>query len=274
MIAISDKGCIDSTSFNVKVYNYAQADFTVKPVCVNNILPLTNSTINNTSTALNYLWDFGNGHISTQRNPVYSYPAPGNYSIKLSVNTNQCPQPTTVKQIDVVIPGGIPGIRYPDKLAITNFPEALQARPIGNSVLWNPGFYLDNPVSYNPIFKGLTPQLYTIELKTASGCLTVDTQLVKIKKKIEIYVPTAFTPDGNGVNDRLRPLLMGFTSVTYFRVYNRWGQLLYQMQSDMPGWDGRIKGVKQDTQTVVWMIEATDMDGNIHKKQGTTILIR
>jgi gliding motility-associated-like protein len=238
------------------------------------MLPLINSTHNNTSTVLNYLWDFGNGQSSTQRNPVYSYPVPGTYTIKLSVNTNQCPQPVTVKQVVVVIQAGVPGTRYADKTAITNFPEALQARPIGNSVLWTPSLYLDDPASYTPVFKGPVQQLYTIQLKTPTGCLTVDTQLVKIKKKIEIYVPTAFTPDGNGTNDRLRPLLMGFASVTYFRVYNRWGQLLFQMQSDMPGWDGRLNGVKQDTQTVVWMIEATDVDGFIHKKQGTSILIR
>jgi gliding motility-associated-like protein len=116
--------------------------------------------------------------------------------------------------------------------------------------------------------------LYTIELKTDIGCITEDTQLVKIRKRIEIYVPTAFTPDGNGTNDFLRPVLMGFSSVTYFRVYNRWGKLLYQMQSDVPGWDGRINGVKQDMQTVVWMIEAIDVDGNTHQRKGTSVLLR
>ncbi|HMI77443.1 MAG TPA: PKD domain-containing protein, partial [Ferruginibacter sp.] len=274
MKATSNNGCADSSSFSVKVYNYAIANFFMKPVCVNTILPLINTTLNNTNTTLNYLWDFGNGQSSTQRNPAYSYPVAGTYTIKLSVNTNQCPQTLTVKQFVVSIEAPLPGTRYPDKIAITNFPEALRARPIGNSVLWTPSFNLDDPTSYTPEFKGLNQQLYTIQLKTPIGCITVDTQLVKIKKKIEIYVPTAFTPDGNGTNDHLRPLLMGFSSVTYFRVYNRWGQLLYQMQSDVPGWDGRLNGVKQNMQTVVWMIEAIDVDGYVHKKKGTSILIR
>ena len=140
--------------------------------------------------------------------------------------------------------------------------------------MWLPSKNLDAPASYNPVFRGEFPQLYTIELKTLKGCITIDTQFVKTHKKIEIYVPTTFTPDNNGLNDYLRPLLMGFRSVTYFRVYNRWGKMLYQMQSDRPGWDGRVNGTIQDTQAVVWMIEAIDIDGVVHKRQGTTVLLR
>jgi gliding motility-associated-like protein len=274
MIATSDKACVDSASFSVKIFKYAIADFYVEPICVNLVLPLSNKTINNTNTTLNYLWEFGNGQSSSAQNPVYSYPAPGTYTIKLSVNTTQCPQPLTVKQFVIVIDAPAPGIIYPVKTAVMNFPEPLQARNIGTGVLWTPSVNLDNPLSYTPTFRGLNQQLYTIQLKTATGCLTVDTQMVKTRKKIEIYVPTSFTPDNNGQNDYLRPVLMGIATVNYFRVYNRWGKLLYQMQSDRPGWDGRVNGQRQDMQTVVWMIEAVDVDGNVRKKQGTSILIR
>ncbi|MEP7237202.1 MAG: PKD domain-containing protein [Ferruginibacter sp.] len=272
--ALSDKGCPHSSTLPVTVYNYAVADFAVDPVCQNQQLPLLNKTVNNTTTTLNYLWDFGNGQTAAIANPVYSYPAEGTYIIKLSVNTNQCLQPLTVKQITVVIKPSIPGIRYPDKNALMNFPEPLQARQIGSSVLWTPATGLDNPTSFTPVFKNIYPQFYTIKLETPNGCFTTDTQMVKTSKRINIYVPQSFTPDGNGINDYLRPLLMGFGSVAYFRVYNRWGKLLFQMQSDLPGWDGRINGKIQDTQTVVWMIEAVDIDGHTHKEQGTTILIR
>lgn len=274
LLVTSDKSCAGSFNFPVKVYPYALADFFAEPKCVNLVLPLTNTTINNTATTLNYAWDFGNGQTSTATTPIYSYPLPGIYTIKLSVNTSQCPQPLTVKEIDVEITSPQRGIRYADITAVMNFPEPLTARPIGTSVLWTPSTNLDFPSSYDPNFKSLYPQLYQIQLKTAEGCLTIDTQYVKTRKKIEIYVPNSFTPDGNGVNDRLRPILMGFNTVNYFRVYNRWGKLLYQMQSDLPGWDGRINGQKQDMQTVVWMIEAVDVDGATHKRQGTSILIR
>ena len=106
------------------------------------------------------------------------------------------------------------------------------------------------------------------------GCVTVDTQIVKTLKKILISVPASFTPNNDGKNDLLRPLLFGFEKVNYFRVFNRWGKLLYQMQSDRPGWDGKLNGATQETQTVVWMIEAIDVDGTLHRQKGTTVLIR
>ena len=273
MVVTSDKGCADSSTFNVKVLPYAVADFYVEPVCEKLRLPLTNKTINTASTPLNFLWDFGNGATSTQINPVYSYPAGGTYTIKLSVNSNLCPLTVTSKQFDISIDVPAPGIRYADKDAIMNFPEQLQARNIGSTVFWNPSFNLDNRYSYKPYFRSLNPQLYTIQLKTLTGCLTVDTQYVKTRKKIEIYVPTVFTPGNGGENDYLRPLLMSFVKVNYFRVYNRWGKLLFQTQTDRPGWDGRVDGQLAELQTVIWMIEAVDVDGKVHRKQGTTVLI-
>jgi gliding motility-associated-like protein len=87
-------------------------------------------------------------------------------------------------------------------------------------------------------------------------------------------VPTGFTPNSDGTNERLRPVTVGFTKVNYFRVYDRWGKLLYSMNSDQPGWDGKYNGKTVDIQTVVWMVEAVDVDGKVHHKQGTTVIIK
>ncbi|MBK7559692.1 MAG: PKD domain-containing protein [Chitinophagaceae bacterium] len=276
LVVTSQNGCADTLFYQAKVHPYPFAGFVLQePGCTNLPLLIINTTNNNTLSTLIYDWDFGNGQSSTMRNPVYAYPAPGNFTITLSVSTAQCPQTVTTHQLPVNIDAPLAGIRYPDKEAIFNFPEKLQARQIGNTVLWTPATSLDDRHSYTPYFKGLLPQLYTIEMKTASGCITVDTQYVRTKKKIEIYVPTIFTPgNSDGLNDYLRPNLMGIVKVNSFRVYNRWGKLLYQMQSDRPGWDGRINGQLQEMQTVVWMIEAIDVDGNLHKRKGTTVLMR
>jgi gliding motility-associated-like protein len=274
LVVLSDKGCTDSTRANVKIFKYAFADFNVDPICINQRLPLFNRTINTTPSVLTYLWDFGNGFTSTAQSPVYSYPAAGNYRIKLAVSTVQCPQTINTKETDVVIDAPVPGTKYPDVEAVMNFPEQLQARQIGATALWTPAVNLNFATSYRPVFKGLAPQLYTINLKSRTGCLTVDTQYVKVKKKIEIYVPTSFTPNGNGLNDYLYPVLMGFKKLNYFRIYNRWGKLLFQSQTEQPGWDGRVSGENQDTKTVVWMVEAVDVDGVTQRRQGTTVLLR
>jgi len=275
MVATTDKGCSDSTAQNVKIFKYAVADFTVEPICVNTRLPLFNRTINTSPSVSTFLWDFGNGATSNLQNPVYSYPAAGTYNIKLTVSNVQCPQTLSVKNQVVVVDAPIAGVRYPDVEAVMNFPQQLQSRPITtSSVLWTPSINLDHSNSYRPSFTGLASQLYYVQLKTHTGCLTVDTQFVQIKKKIKIYMPTSFTPDGNGLNEYLYPVLMGFKKLTYFRVYDRWGKMLFQTQNEKPGWDGRVNGEKTALQTVVWMVEAVDVDGVVHKEQGTTVLLR
>lgn len=274
MVATTDSGCVDSIYKNVKIFKFAIADFKVDPVCVNLRLPLFNQTVNTSPSVLTWLWDFGNGVTSTLQNPVYSYPVSGNYPIKLTVSNVHCPQTVSVKQINVTVDEPLPGIRYADVEAVMNFPEQLQARQIANTVLWTPATSLDFSNSYSPSFKGLASQLYQVQLKTKTGCITTDTQFVKIKKKIEIYVPTTFTPDGNGRNDYLYPVLMGFKTLKSFKVFDRWGKLLFQTTTERPGWDGRVKGDRQEIQTVVWMVEAVDVDGVTHKRQGTTIILR
>jgi gliding motility-associated-like protein len=73
----------------------------------------------------------------------------------------------------------------------------------------------------------------------------VDTQIVKTLKEVKIYVPTAFTPNNDGRNDYLRPILLGVKQLQYFRVYNRWGQVVYTMQPNQLGWDGTLNGQQQ-----------------------------
>jgi len=274
LLASTLGGCKDSMTRNVIVHPTPTADFSVRPVCEDILVPVINRTYNNTTSTINYMWDFGNGHKDYVMTPRYAYPVPGTYALKLTVSTAQCPVSYDTKTVNVTIDAVTPGIVYPDKDAAFNYNEPLQARQIGTSVTWTPATSLSNRFSYTPVFRGLSPQLYTIAIKTATGCITVDTQLVKTHKKIEIYVPTAFTPDGNGTNDRLRPVLIGFIKVNYFRVYDRWGKLLFSMNSDLPGWDGKYNGQPVDIQTVVWMIEAVDVDGVVHNKQGTTVLYK
>jgi gliding motility-associated-like protein len=165
-------------------------------------------------------------------------------------------------------------LNYPVQYAVIEYPLTLQARNFGETVLWSPGNFLNNTSSFSPVFFGPTEQTYTIKITTASGCVTVDTQTVKTVKEAQIYVPSAFSPNDDGLNDFLRPIFMGIKEVHYFRVYNRWGQLLYERKSDLPGWDGKIAGVPQPTQVVVWMIEGVSVDNRVITRKGTTTLVR
>ncbi|MCW3110887.1 MAG: gliding motility-associated C-terminal protein [Segetibacter sp.] len=180
----------------------------------------------------------------------------------------------STKKQPVIIDFAKPGIAYPVEYALNNVPLTLEAREIGESVLWNPGIGLNNQASFTPTYKGSNEQLYTIGILTNTGCLTVDTQLVKTIKNVEIYVPTAFTPNKDGRNDYLRPILIGLRDLHFFRVFNRWGQLLFETKKPLPGWDGIFKGMEQPTQTVVWMLKGVGIDGALYTQKGTTVLLR
>jgi gliding motility-associated-like protein len=275
MVVSSSSVCADSTVFPVQIYQNAFANFSVEGACVNLPVQPINSTADTGSSPVNYYWDFANGNTSTLKNPPpQTYTLPGTYFVSLSVNTAQCPTPLNVLKRAVIIDKPRPAVSYPLQYAVVNLPLALQARTFGESVLWSPGIFLDNRTSFTPVHKGNADVLYTVQIKTTSGCITVDTQVVKTVKNVDIYVPSAFTPNGDGKNDYLRPILMGIKQVLYFRVFNRLGQVLFETTTDRPGWDGTVKGVKQATQTVVWMIEAFGLDGNTYVKKGTSVLMR
>ena len=267
--------CADSTMFTVVVQQNAVSEFSVEPTCIDLPVIPVNNTKDTLSSPINYLWTFGNGQVSNLRTPpVQIYTKAGNYDINLSVNTAQCPFPIHNTKHTVVIDRPLPGIMYPVEYAVINLPLDLHARQIGETVLWSPPVNLDNAKKFSPVFKGAAEQLFAIDIKTKTGCVTTDSQLVKLVKSIEIYVPNAFTPDGDGKNDVLRPVMYGIKQLRYFKIFNRWGQQFYQTQDAKQGWDGLFKNVKQEMQTVVWMIEAAGVDGTIYTKRGTTILLR
>ena len=267
--------CADSTLVPVIVHPNAVASFAVDPVCIDLPATFINNTADTVGSPIGYKWTFSNGQSSVLRDPPPQvYTLPGAYTISLSVSSQQCPFPVHTATHTLIVDRPKPATRYPVEFAVVNLPLDLHARPFGESVLWTPDTYLSDAFSYNPVFKGPVEQLYTIDIKTKSGCVTTDTQLVKLVKSIEIFVPNAFTPNGDGINDELKPVFYGIKELHYFRVYNRWGQLFYQTQTLKQGWNGTFKNAKQEMQTVVWVLEALGVDGNIYTRQGTTVLLR
>jgi gliding motility-associated-like protein len=110
---------------------------------------------------------------------------------------------------------------------------------------------------------------------TPEGCYGVDYITVKLFKTApDIFVPTAFTPNSDGVNDVIKPTLAGIAKFYYFRVFNRWGQCVFQTSQEGSGWDGRINGIDQPPGTYVFMAQGKDYLGNMLNKKGTVVLIR
>jgi gliding motility-associated-like protein len=274
---ISAQGCVtratDSVTLTLQVR--PRVDFSFDKFCAGFATVFTNlSDISNSGT-VSYSWRFGDGGTSTVRNPSRVYATPGTYNVTLVVTPQSCPnlRDSITKSVIILPPPA--AVRYPAVNAVKNRDLQLQARPFPQaSFNWSPSAGLNNPSLINPIFNFSTEQEYLIRITTPEGCVVIDTQLVRIFDNRDILLPRGFSPNADGKNDKLIPHLVGVTSLRYFRVYDRWGQLIYQTGIIGEGWDGTYKGVKQPMETYVWMAEGVDIDGNVIKRTGKTILLR
>ncbi|MCW3105535.1 MAG: hypothetical protein JWQ09_41 [Segetibacter sp.] len=165
-----------------------------------------------------------------------------------------------------------------DTVIVVNQPLQLHALDINNSMFnqysWTPVYGLDNPLSQNPIATVDRDITYTVTASTAEGCTATDDINIKVFKEVNIYVPTAFTPNGDGKNDVIRPIAAVIGSIQYFRIYNRWGKMVFSTTVNGQGWDGNIAGKRQGTNTYVWELKGIDFRGRPFLQKGTVTLIR
>jgi gliding motility-associated-like protein len=116
---------------------------------------------------------------------------------------------------------------------------------------------------------------YQVVVSDEAGCS--DTAYVQVrifKTEPRIFVPSAFTPNGDNNNDVFRPIAAGMKQMEYFRVFNRWGQLVFSTTENGKGWDGRINGQEQASGTYVWLVKGIDYTGKEFSAKGTVTLIR
>jgi gliding motility-associated-like protein len=163
-----------------------------------------------------------------------------------------------------------------DTIVAPNQPVQLSGIANAPSFLWTPVTYLNNPNIANPIatIPVIGTYLYVLKAFTPEGCSGIDSIKVKVYKGPEIYVPTGFTPNGDGKNDILNIVTVGLKELRYFRIFNRWGQLMFETNNVEKGWNGFFKNKEQPIETYVWAVEGVDFLNTTIRKKGTVILIR
>ena len=184
-----------------------------------------------------------------------------------------CPKPVKdtvrIRVINVVAAAG-----PRDTAIVLGQPLQLNASG-GQFYTWSPTTFLNNASIPNPISNPTDSITYFLTVRDSIGCSGRDTITVRVfRLAAGLYVPTAFTPNGNGLNDVFRPIALGIRSLQYFRVYNRWGELVYETSEIGKGWDGNYKGRDQGTSAFVWQALATDFTGKRIFKKGSVVLIK
>lgn len=157
--------------------------------------------------------------------------------------------------------------------------NALVSDSLANQYSWTPSTGLNytdiaNPVAGLQHMTGSTVT-YTVKASNAEGCFGQDDIKVTVFTTLpDIFVPSAFTPNGDGLNDVLRPIGVGISQFNYFRIYNRWGQLVFSSRNQQEGWDGTTNGRMQSAATYVYIAQGVDYTGRVVNTRGSFTLIR
>lgn len=200
------------------------------------------------------------------------------YTLTVRDTISGCPK-TVIDSIRIIVSPMISVHAGRDTTIVPDQLLALNATASGGTQYqWSPTIGLSNPLIHNPVLQlgdDIDSILYRVRVSDPIGCYGEDHLLVKVfKGQPDLLVPSAFTPNSDGKNDVLRPISIGITELHYFRVYNRWGQLLFSTQEQGVGWDGNFNGVKQGSGTYVYITQGKDIYGKLVHRKGTAVLIR
>lgn len=146
----------------------------------------------------------------------------------------------------------------------------------GFNYTWTPGDYLSCLTCVTPVASPTVEYIYSVKVTDTHACFErVNTYTVYIEPKSSLDVPTAFTPNGDGINDFINVAGWGIRKLNYFKIFNRWGELIYETKDLKAGWDGVYKGVPQNMETYIYQAEAeTYIDTEPIKKTGYFKLLR
>lgn len=205
--------------------------------------------------------------VATTKNTFYVLTANG---------YEQCPKSKSDTIFIKVVPP-VPAFAGNDTSITVGEPLILNATG-GEKYLWSPETYLSSATVSNPtalIGNNVDSMRYRVKVTTTEGCVGEDEiKVVLFKTGPQIFMPDAFTPNRDGRNDVLYPVLVGMKRLDFFRVYNRFGQLIFNTSQINKAWDGMIGGKDQPSGTFIFMAQAVNYKGETVFKKGTVLLIR
>lgn len=267
----------DDVAFVVKDTVNANFDFTINYSCNENRV---NYTHNGANTVNNWVWTFGFPPNSNLQNPVISYTNFEPKTTNLIVSNGVCSD-TSTRQI--IFENYLKAAFDVTDVICPNKPASFTNNSIGRGLTYEWIFGNGNIVTT----KDPAPQLFAplpssdyfalprLIITNDFGCNDITTRKVQVVYSCFIAVPSAFTPNGDGINDFLYPLKAYKSSNLTFSVYNRFGQRVFYSTDWQIKWNGKFKDMPQPPGTYVWMLNYLNLESNKQVfEKGTTILIR
>ncbi|MEO5642774.1 MAG: PKD domain-containing protein [Bacteroidia bacterium] len=284
---VDANGCSDSTTVLVTVNPLPVSLFTADdldgcaPLCVN-FSDL--SSIAAPGIIASGAWDFGDGSpLALLQDTAHCYNTPGSYNVTLNlITTDGCTATLTLPSYITIFANPVAAFgASPQPASILNplitFTDSSQGAA---SWSWSFGDLTNaSSVLQNPTFTYPDPTCYQVVLAIASsdGCVDTTSRVICINPDVTIYVPNAFTPNDDGVNDIFYPAQIGIDPDEYeMWIFDRWGNMIFYTNDLAKGWDGHVRGASNVIQidTYVWKIKAKDVLGSKHNIQGKVSIVK
>jgi gliding motility-associated-like protein len=168
----------------------------------------------------------------------------------------------------------VPAFAGNDTTAVMGVPHQLMGSG-GVQYLWaSPSAQINNPTAATPTVTLTNDTWFTVEVRDIAGCIGYDSLFVKVYDGPSYYIPNAFSPNGDGLNDIFRAIPVGIARTDWFRIFNRYGELIFETNQWLKGWDGTYKGKLQPLGAYVWIIKGIDRKGSPVEMKGTVMMVQ
>jgi gliding motility-associated-like protein len=228
-----------------------------------------------------FRWEFSasaSPSVSTEKNPVnIKFLKTGLYQVRLTAQHFACRD--TFADTVRVVGAPAPAVHWDTTVVVGETVPMNAFVGAGYTYAWRPPAGLEcspcqSAVANAVALKDIT---YSVSVEDDRHCTAVDnTFTIYVDLKTSIDVPSAFTPNGDGINDFIYPDGWGLKKLIYFRVFNRWGQLVFESNELLKGWDGRYNGLPQNMETYLYQVSVETYleDQPILQKEGSFKLLR
>jgi gliding motility-associated-like protein len=278
-----DYGCSGVYGDTITIYERPNADFSIDNLV--GCAPYTVNFNDNSAggTVLKYLWDFGDGNTSVDPSPIHTYNTAGTYSVSLMVYT----ETGCIDTSYFFYPGNIIVNPSPNSSFIINPQEVSIYEPIvevitdpllagESSILYMAdGAQYQNTTIVKHAYSDTGTFAVTYVVINAYNCTDTLVKYVRVNPETNIFVPNAFTPDGDGTNEVFLPEITGALEYE-FLIFDRWGQVVFKTNDPNTGWNGLKDnaGMTMPMDVYTFVINIKDLNQEFVTRNGTIMLIK
>ncbi|KXK42721.1 MAG: PKD domain-containing protein [Bacteroidetes bacterium OLB11] len=239
-------------------------------------MPALVSFVDQSQNATGWSWNFGDGNTSNQTNPLNTYQTPGTFTVTLiSFNPNTCNKLDSMSRIITIFPQPFADFSWKPDPPEPNTPNTFKNLSTGaTDYLWDFGDG-NTSTDKDPIHIYEKDGTYTVCLTARNSYGCKDTACKSVRGMVIplVDVPTGFSPNGDGVNDYVYVKGYGIEKMM-FRIFNRWGEKVFETTDKAIGWDGRYKGMMQEMEVYSYTLSVEFFDGSKLNKSGNITLLK